>query len=153
MNILFVCYGNICRSVMAEAMLKNMLKEHNINNITVTSAGTSNEEVGNSIYYLAREVLEKNNIEIINHKAHKISDEEYKLADLVLCMDQGNYEYLINRFGYDIKIKKLTNYINSNKDIDDPWYTRDFDTCYKEIDECLNNLYMEVIKWYMKNYL
>ena len=140
-KILFVCHGNICRSTMAECIFKNMVKDSN--NYLIDSCGISSEETGNSIYPPAREILEKNNIPIVEHYARKITYDDLDNFDYIVCMEQRHIDTILYRYGDNYKNKcKL---LIDNYDISDPWYTRDFKTCYKEINEwCINLLkYLE----------
>ena len=130
MKILFVCHGNICRSPMAEFIMKDLCKNENY---IIESFATSYEEIGNDLYYLAKDVLKKNNIPYKLHKARRITKEDFNSADYVIVMDDNNLYNLKRIVGINSKIYKLNNFIGSNKDIDDPWYTRRFDECFKEI--------------------
>ena len=134
-KILFVCHGNICRSPMAEYIMKYLTK--NRDDFLIESKATSFEEVGNSMYYLAKEVLDKHKIPYGTHKARRITKHDYKKFDYIIVMDEENL-YNVRRVmstDNENKIKKLLYFINSDKDVDDPWYTRDFDKCYQEIYE------------------
>ena len=89
------------------------------------------------MYYLAKEVLDKHNIPYGIHKARRITKEDYDKFDFIIVMDEENL-YNVRRVmstDNENKIKKLLYFINSDKDVDDPWYTRDFDKCYQEIYE------------------
>ncbi len=134
-KILFVCHGNICRSPMAEYIMKYLTK--NRDDFLIESKATSFEEVGNSMYYLAKEVLDKHKIPYDTHKARRITKDDYDKFDFIIVMDEENL-YNVRRVmntDNENKIKKLLYFINSDKDVDDPWYTRDFDKCYQEIYE------------------
>ena len=124
-KILFVCHGNICRSVMADYIMKYLDKE---NKFYIESKATTTEEIGNDIYKPVKEVLDKNNIPYKKHMARQISYKDYYYFDYIFCMDNENL--------YDLE-RILPNsdktYLLSDKEIDDPWYTRDFDLCFREI--------------------
>lgn len=130
-NILFVCHGNICRSPMAEYVFKYLSN----GKYNVESRATSFEEIGNDIYPSAKQVLDKYNIPYGNHKATRITLEDYNKFDMILCFDEQNVYNLKQILPDSSKVSKLLNY-----DIADPWYTREFDKCFHEILEGCRNL-------------
>lgn len=143
-NITFVCYGNICRSPMAEYIFKELIKQKGIENqFNVNSRGTSDEEEGNSMYPYARQELTKNHIPFGNHIAKQLTYNEYEKADLVICMEKMNIAHLKYRFYLKdaSKLVRLLDYTSTPGDIDDPWYTRNFSQTYQEIYQgCLGLL-------------
>lgn len=129
-KILFVCHGNICRSVMAEFIMKSLDKD---NKFYIESKATTTEEIGNDIYPPVKEVLKKNNIDFNVHKARQIDSSDYYNFDYIFCMDQENLYDLDKILPKDDKT-----YLLDDKEIDDPWYTRDFDLCFRKIySSCL----------------
>ena len=142
MKIIFVCYGNICRSPMAEYIFKDKLKEKKINGIEVLSRATSAEEEGNPCYPNASIVLDSLGIDCSAHVSKKITKAECDSADLLICMDMYNVWSLKEIAGEEnsYKIKRLLEYSSHLRDIDDPWYTRDFKRSCREITEGLNGL-------------
>ncbi len=140
-KILFVCLGNICRSPMAEYMLKDILKKRNIDNLfLVESRATSYEEIGNSIYYAAKDKLIEKNIPIYERKAKRLEKEDYENFDYIIGMEKSNINDIIRIVGNDNykKIYRLLDFSDNPRDISDPWYTRDFDKAYDDILEGLN---------------
>ena len=138
-RICFICLGNICRSPMAEYILKQKLKDNNIKDIIVESRAISYEEQGNPIYPEAKKVLLKNNIEVGNHTAKRIEKDDINKFDYFICMEDYHITASKKILGNNINIFKLTDY-----DIEDPWYTRNFDKVYKEIDEGCNKLLIKI---------
>lgn len=142
-NILFVCYGNICRSPMAEMIFKDMLFLSNKKYLAnVESKATSMEEIGNDIYPKAKEKLIEKKVKIERHIARRVQREDYSKYDLIIGMEQSNIDDLLYIFGSDPdnKLRLLT-----NEDIDDPWYTGDFETAYNMIYKGCKELLIELI--------
>lgn len=134
-NILFVCHGNICRSPMAEFIMKDLVK--NRNNFYIESKATSYEEIGNTIYPPAKRVLSKHNIRFEERSARRIEKSDYEKFDYIIIMDSNNERNIMRIIDGDPKNKvhKLLYYIGSDKDISDPWYTGMFDECFIEIEK------------------
>lgn len=139
-KIMFVCHGNICRSPMAEFILKNMVKQKGLQeNFVICSSATSTEEiwngVGNPVYPPARAVLESHGIDPADKRAVQLNKSDYEKHDLFIGMDSANIRNMRQIFGGDSKgkIHKLMEYTHSTADVSDPWYTRDFDRCYNDI--------------------
>ena len=127
MNIIFVCHGNICRSPMAEYIMK-YLEDYHTEGVYVSSAGVSSEENGNDIYPPAKRMLKAHGIPFSSHRAHRITDDEFNNSDLVIALDRSNLNALVRRFGKSSRIMMLL-----SRDVDDPWYTDDFETAYEDI--------------------
>jgi protein-tyrosine phosphatase len=142
-KILFVCHGNICRSPMAEFLFKKMLEDNNLlDKYIIDSAATSTEEIGNGVHCGTRKILDRFNIDYKHKTARQIKMNDYDYYDYIIGMDSNNM-YNIRRFfnnDKDNKIYKLLDFSINPRDISDPWYTNDFDTCYNDINEGLIGL-------------
>lgn len=137
MKILFVCHGNICRSVMAEMVLKQMLRERGIEDVDVDSCATSCEEIGNGIYPPAKACLECHGINIENHCARQITLDDIAESDMIFVMDKNNLRNLEHMFGRDMacagKIRMLMEITGNHREVADPWYTGDFEATYRDV--------------------
>ena len=136
-KILFICHGNICRSPMAEFILKSKTKD-----CYVESAATSTEEIGSGIYPKACEQLIKHGITNFKSKrARQVKKSDYEEFDYLIIMDEENRHGLLKIVGEDKdnKIYKLLDFSCDEKikgkDVLDPWYTRDFDKAYEDIEK------------------
>lgn len=137
-KVLFVCLGNICRSPMAEMIFKHLIKENGLEeDFFVDSAGTSDENVWNhsGIYPKTKDVLTKNNISFNEHYARQLTKDDYNRFDYIVCMEDYNKRGIMSIIHNDPegKVYRLFDFTDTPKDIDDPWYHRDFDRTYKEI--------------------
>ncbi len=142
-KILFICHGNICRSPMAEFIFKDMLTARGITaDFCVASAATSNEEIGNHIYPPAKAELARHGIgterlrdEVARKTARRIRRDDYDEYDYLIAMEQFNLRNMRRDFPEDPdnKLHRLLDFTDRPGDIDDPWYTRQFDVTYREI--------------------
>ena len=131
-KILFVCHGNICRSPMAEAIMKYLTKDKN--DYYIESKATSFEEIGNPIYSPCKRVLDKYHIPYDDHRASRVEPSDYDKFDYIIIMDRLNERNIKYIFTKDTsKVHKLLEYSNSNGDISDPWYTGEYEECFKQI--------------------
>lgn len=137
MKILFICHGNICRSPMAEFICKDLAANRGIKGLTIASAATSNEEIGNPVYPPAKAELKKHGISCEGKRARRITADDYREYDLLICMDSFNIRNALRIFGEDTegKLVKLMSFANSDGDVADPWYTDRFDIAYSDIYE------------------
>lgn len=134
-SVVFVCLGNICRSPMAEAVFGKLCKEEGLeHSFRISSFGTSDCEEGNPVYYPAAQTLKSHGITDFTHRAKMISLKDIKNADYLLVMDHMNMRDVVRMTGgqYGEKIYKL-GYFSDGEDVDDPWYTRDFEKAYSSI--------------------
>ena len=135
-KILFVCLGNICRSPMAEFIMKELVEEKGMaDKFYIESAATSAEELGNPVYPPARRVLQKRGIDCSGKYARKITADDYEKFDYIICMDSNNLRYLQRFFPDDNgkKISKLMSWAGLADDVADPWYTGDFNATEKDV--------------------
>ncbi|MBQ8568287.1 MAG: low molecular weight phosphotyrosine protein phosphatase [Oscillospiraceae bacterium] len=134
-RIMFVCHGNICRSPMAEFILKDMTAKAGLSDdFYIASSAVSTEEIGNPVYPPAREELKKHNISCKGKTAVQLKKSDYDKYDLFLAMDESNIRFINRIFGSDPenKVRKLLEY-TTGADVADPWYTRNFTVTYDDI--------------------
>ena len=131
-KILFVCHGNICRSPMAEFLMKDLVKRAGLEGkFHIASAAVSREEIGNPVYPPARRELAKHGIRCDGHAAHQITRRELEDYDHIYYMDASNGRYLRRLFGEDAtKCRMLLSH-----DVADPWYTGDFTETWNDVLE------------------
>ena len=129
-KIMFICHGNICRSPMAEFVMKDLVKKAGISDrVHVASAAVSREEIGNPVYPPARRELQRHGIECHGHAAHQITRRELEEYDKIYYMDASNARYLKRLFGSDAdKCQPLLDH-----DVADPWYTGDFAATWNDV--------------------
>ena len=134
-RILFVCHGNICRSPMAEAVLLHRLNEIGRTDISVASAATSTEEIGNPPHPGTRRVLQAACIPLMPHRAVQLTRADYAACDYLLGMDAQNVRNMLRIVGSDPekKIYRLPDFTTHPRDIADPWYTNRFDDTLRDI--------------------
>ena len=141
-KILFVCHGNICRSVTAEFVMRHLAEEAGLGNqLEVDSAATSREEIGNPIYPMALQTLEAHGIHGASHIARQVTAADYDYYDMLVLMDRENLWGIRRIIPHDPegKISLLLDYTDPedrshhNRDVADPWYTRNFDAAWDDI--------------------
>ncbi|WP_251717169.1 low molecular weight protein-tyrosine-phosphatase [Lactobacillus agrestimuris] len=146
-KILFVCHGNICRSPMAEFVMKDIVEKAGVSDqFLIDSAAATTDAEGMQMDPRTKRVLDKNAVPYTKHIAHKMSADDYQKYDYLIGMDEENFMDMNQITGGDPDHKeyKLMNFIDSTKDIDDPWYTNDFDTSYKEIKQSCEGLFKKL---------
>ena len=137
MRRLFVCHGNICRSPMAEFVLKALVKARGLEDLYhIESAAVSAEETGNPIYPPAKRCLTQHGVWFDNAKrARRVTSSDYDRFDRIICMDSSNLRWLERIFPGDPegKIHLLMSYTGTGRDVADPWYTGDFERAFQDI--------------------
>lgn len=144
---MFVCLGNICRSPMAELLLKDMVaKMGRKHEFEIASSATSDENVWNGVgapvYGPIKSLLERKGISCAGKRAQVLKKTDGEYYDLFLCMDDNNVRNARRILGEKNahKCKKLLSYAGETEDVADPWYTRDFETAYEDIQRGLDGL-------------
>jgi len=135
-RILFVCHGNICRSPMAEFILKELLRERGFESeFEVASAATSAEELGNGVYPPVRRLLEARGIDCSGKRARRLTPADYGRWDLFVGMDQANLRNMRRLFDGDPagKVRLLHEFGGIPGEVEDPWYTGEFKRAEEEI--------------------
>lgn len=146
-KILFVCHGNICRSTMAEFLMKDLVRRtKQEGQFLIESAGTSDEEEGCPVHVGTRRILDARGIDPSGKRARKITYSDYDNFDMMIGMDRRNVMDLIVFFGGDRegKISLFLSHAGEMRDVADPWYTGDFNTTYKDVMKGLNALAKEL---------
>ena len=137
-RILFVCHGNICRSPMAEFVMKDLVKKAGLESeFLIESAATSTEEIGCPVYPPARRKLAEHGIRCAGKTARQLTRTDYTQYDLLIGMDRANLRNMRRICGGDPegKIKLLLDYTDRPGDVADPWYTGDFDATWRDVLE------------------
>lgn len=148
-KILFICHGNICRSTMAEYVMKDLVKKLNLTEeFYIDSAATSREEIGNPVHYGTQQKLKEQGIPCGNHLARQVTKKEYAEYDYILGMDSWNMKNMMRIFGSDPdeKIHKLLDFSSAPRDIADPWYTGNFDATYDDVSEGCQGLLNHILE-------
>ncbi|MBR5440929.1 MAG: low molecular weight phosphotyrosine protein phosphatase [Prevotella sp.] len=147
-RILFVCLGNICRSPMAEFVMKDLVEKAGLQErFYIESAATSTEEIGNEVYPPARRKLAEHGIGCKGKTARQMTRADYDRVDLLIGMDTWNIRNMKRICGDDPqgKIHQLMDYTNHPGDVADPWYTGDFETTWRDVLEGCKGLLASLV--------
>lgn len=137
-KVLFVCHGNICRSPMAEFVMKDLVKKQGLQDeFYIASAATSREEIGNPVHYGTKNKLHTYGISVDGKCAIQMTKKDYEQYDYIVGMEQRNITNIFRIIGEDkeAKVCRLLDYSDRPRDIADPWYTGDFDKTYDDVLE------------------
>lgn len=148
-KILFVCLGNICRSPMAEFVMKDIVEKAGLSHeFEIASAATSTYEIGNPVYPPARQKLAEHGIDCKGKTARQITKRDYDYYDYIVAMDHSNLRNLRNMLGEDRqrKISLLMDYTSRPADVADPWYTGDFQSTWDDVTEGCEALLSFILK-------
>lgn len=135
-KILFICHGNICRSPMAEFVMKDLVSKRGLSHIfEIASAATSTEEIGNDVHRGTRQILAEHGVPCGHRKAVRITPDDYFYYDFLILMDQNNFKNLkwIISENPAPKVHFLLDFAKVHGDIADPWYTRNFEITYQDV--------------------
>ena len=148
-RIMFVCHGNICRSPMAEFIMKKLVSDMGYgDDFYISSSATSTEEIGNSVYPPAKSELAKHGIGCSGKTSVQLKKSDYEKYDYFIGMDTVNIRNMNRIFDNDKdgKIYKLLTFAGRGDDVADPWYSRDFETTYRDIDEGCRGLIKHIME-------
>ncbi len=142
-SVLFVCHGNICRSPIAEFVMKDLLAKNGIGGVRVESAAASSEEIGNPVYPRAAAVLAAHGISCKGKTSRRIARSDFENFDLILVMDKSNVRNIAGVCGGTLaaKTRLLMEFAGKpDGEVDDPWYSGDFETAYCDISAACSGL-------------
>ncbi len=137
-KIMFVCHGNICRSPMAEFVLKDMIKNRGLSDrFIVSSSATSTEEIGSPVHRGTKKKLAEYGISADGKYAVQLRKSDYEKYDYIIAMDSLNIRNIMRIIGEDTnrKVSRLLDFSENPRDIADPWYTGNFDETYNDVKE------------------
>ena len=148
-KVLFVCHGNICRSPMAEFLMKKKVSDMGMSeDFHIESAATSSEEIGSPVHRGTARILSKLGIDYSGKRARKMTSGDYDKFDYLIGMDSYNIRNMERICGGDKegKIRLLMEFAGESRDVADPWYTGDFETTYNDINRGIDGFLRKIIK-------
>ncbi len=135
-RILFVCHGNICRSPMAEFVMKDLVAKRGLaDQFVIASAATSSEEIGNDVHRGTKRILDRMGVPYETRAARRLRSTDAQAWDYLIGMDDANIRNMKRMLGAQAegRIFKLMEFADSYEDVADPWYTGDFETTYDDV--------------------
>ena len=147
-KILFICHGNICRSPMAEFVMKDLVRKAGMEDMFhIESAATSTEEIGNPVYPPARRKLSEHGISCAGKTARQLRKADYEHYDYLVGMDSANFRNMQRICGGDPegKISLLLDYTDHPGSVADPWYTGDFEATWQDVLAGCRGLFAEIM--------
>ncbi len=147
-KILFICHGNICRSPMAEFVMKKLVSDMGLSHeFYIESAATSREEIGNPVYPPVRKLLGEKGIDTAGKTARQMTKADYDRFDYIVAMDRNNLRNMERIIGKDEegKVSLLLSHAGRNDDVADPWYTRDFIATWDDVNLGCKALLSEIL--------
>ena len=147
-KILFVCHGNICRSPMAEFVMKDIVNKAGMSNeFYISSCATSTEEIGNTVHYGTKRKLAEVGLSCEGKRAVQLTKKDYDKYDMLIAMDEMNIRNIMRIIKTDPKnkVSLLLSHSGENRSIADPWYTRNFDETYDDVIEGCEALREELL--------
>lgn len=146
-RILFVCHGNICRSPMAEFVMKDLVEKKGLSGqFSIESAATSTEEIGNPVHRGTRKILDRLGISYAEKRARQLKRTDYDTFDYLIGMDEANVRNMSRICGGDpeAKIYKLLDFTDEPRSISDPWYTGDFEATFHDVRDGCDSLLLRL---------
>ena len=146
-RVMFICHGNICRSPMAEFVMKDIVRRNGMEGMfEIDSCATSREEIGNDMYPPAKRKLTEKGVSFARRKARQITAEDIEAYDYLICMDKNNMRNLKRMFGDKAeKVRMLMQLVGEERDVADPWYTGDFEATYDDVVRGCTALFKEIV--------
>lgn len=135
-HITFVCHGNICRSPMAEFIMKDLVQKAGLSDtISITSVAATTEEIGHDMYPPAQRMLTRKGIPFTHRRARLFTDSDYQKSDYIACMDTENLEDMayLTHGDSEKKVSLLLDWAGEHREVADPWYTGDFEQTYQDV--------------------
>lgn len=148
-KILFICHGNICRSPMAEFVMKDIVNKAGMSDkFHIASCATSTEEIGNPVHYGTKRKLAEVGISCEGKRAVQLTKKDYDDYDILIAMDEMNIRNIMRIIKSDPKnkVSLLLAHSDENRSIADPWYTGNFDNTYNDILKGCTALFEELTK-------